>query len=184
MQSEAVTPAKGERQRAMHELNDVLGRGCKQECDICDDGERCQDCGSGNNGLLWHAPQPLWDLLQRRQGGLLCPPCFNAKAESTGYRLRWVPVVTALNGEATSNWWHNETFDWLLMGQPDPDFPDRSEHPVWATVRDALEVAGWPQPPMDFYPPENFRLPSRSNPDAGYHKLDWLANVQEGSSDK
>lgn len=143
--------------------------------------EDCQECG-GFNGLIWHSPQPLWDELMGRQGGLICPWCFTAKAEAAGFRVQWTPMVTSAatrgDGIANSNWWHNETRDWLLMGQPDPDFPDRSEHPVWATVRDALEAAGWPQPPMDFYPPENFKLPSRSNLDAGYHKMDRLAREQ------
>ena len=118
-----------------------------------------------------------------RQGGLMCPWCFNAKVEELGYSVTWMPVVHRSPGEnhGNSNHWYNETRDWLLMGQPDPDYPDRCEHPVWTVVRDALEAAGYPQPPMDYYPPGNFVLPSRSNPDAGYHKMHRLAIEKFGT---
>lgn len=136
--------------------------------------EPCQDCG-GFNGLIWHSPQPLWDELMHRHGGLICPWCFTKRAEDEGIWITWTPMVARRNRIGNSNWWSNETRDWLLMGSDDPDYPDRSEHPVWAVVRDALEAAGYSQPPMDYYPPENFALPSRSNPDAGYHKMDRAA---------
>jgi len=153
----------------------------------CHGTELCDECGRRyERGLardrhffIWHAPQPLWDALMHRHGGCLCPDCFNRKADAAGYRLTWVPIVESLgfpgDRTATTNHWHNESRDWLCMGIPDPEFPDRSEPHVWAVVRDALEAAGYAQPPMDYYPPENFKLPSRSNADAGYSKMDRLA---------
>ena len=47
--------------------------------------ETCQECGRRHH-LLWHSPQPLWDELIGRPGGILCPRCFDAKARATGWR--------------------------------------------------------------------------------------------------
>lgn len=137
--------------------------------------ELCGECGRRYEGglgrqrefFIWHSPQPLWQEINGRYGGLRCPQCFNRAVRAAGYGVAWTPVVTRRDGVATTNHWNNETRDWLLMGIPDEEYPDRSEPKVWAVVRDALEEAGYEQPPIDYYPAENFKLPSRSIPSAG-----------------
>ena len=118
------------------------------------DSELCQECGGRYRGLLWHAPDPLWLELMPSKAGTLCPTCFARKAHEAGIRLSWVPVVTARHGEATTNHWHDETFDWLAMGLPDPGYMDggRVNRPVtWFAARAGLEAAGFVLPPLDYY---------------------------------
>ncbi len=108
------------------------------------DSELCQECGR-RYPLIWWSPQPLWDELLAPKyqggcaGGLLCPRCFDAKAEAAGLRLNWTPMVVSRDGVPTSNWWCDETRDALMVGEPDPDyFPDgqvRQPQPTWARVK-------------------------------------------------
>lgn len=122
--------------------------------------ERCQDCGRRMH-VVWHAPDPLWhELVSVAGGGVVCPRCFDAKAEAAGYMLRWTPIVTNYGNVTTSNHWHDPTFDALCMGEPDPDyFPDgkvRVPQPLWVAVREGL--VGHPildGVPVAVYPSEN-----------------------------
>lgn len=55
------------------------------------DGETCDDCGGRYERTIWTAPDELWIQLVGREGGLLCPPCFDDRAKAVGLFLRWVP---------------------------------------------------------------------------------------------
>jgi hypothetical protein len=118
-------------------------------------GELCQECGR-RYGLIWWAPQPLWDALMPTGGGLLCPACFNKKAKKAGFRLNWTPMVVEHNGVPTTNWWFDPVRDWLMMGEPDPDYhPNglaRVPQPTWARIGNALFGEDAPAP---VYPIEN-----------------------------
>lgn len=52
--------------------------------------EDCQQCGR-KMPLSWWAPDDLWLQLVGSPAGIYCPVCFDALAESSGYRLRWSP---------------------------------------------------------------------------------------------
>ena len=149
-----------------------------------DGGEQCQECGN-SMPVCWHAPQPLWDEMQHTQSGTMCPACFDKKASAAGYFLSWTPMAIGANHEGwgNSNHWHNETRDWLMMGQPFPDYVERSEHPIWALIRDTLEANGYPQPPMVYYPRGNFKH-SRSEKKAGYHHMDKLAHEKYDTTEE
>lgn len=48
-----------------------------------EDGDtRCQHCGRPNP--VWTAPDNVWNAVMGDDGGVLCPPCFIARAEKTG----------------------------------------------------------------------------------------------------
>ena len=115
--------------------------------------EQCQDCG-GYNGLLWNAPDPLWKELVGRYGGLLCPRCFNARADKAGIQLKWTPIVARRDGVATTNWWSDPIRDRLLVGEPDPHYDNDGLAQVpqghWGEIAKAL---GWPYETP--YPDEN-----------------------------
>jgi hypothetical protein len=115
--------------------------------------EPCQDCRKFN-GLIWSSPQPLWMELNGRYGGLICPRCFDAKAEAAGIRLVWTPVVTCRDHVATTNHWTDPVRDRLLMGEPDPHYHDdeRAQVPQghWGEIAKAL---GWDYETP--YPDEN-----------------------------
>jgi hypothetical protein len=106
--------------------------------------ELCQECGAYY--FSWHAPEPLWAELIGHGSGLLCPRCFDRKADRSGIWLMWTPMVHARRDPTgqrrwieTSNWWFDDTRDALMMGVPDPDikahYPEQSP---WNTVREAL----------------------------------------------
>ena len=106
--------------------------------------EPCEVCGK-YNGVLWHAPQPLWnELHDGKYGGLMCPRCFNARAGERGITLIWTPVVVGRDGVATTNHWHDPIRDRLLMGEPDPHYHDEDLAQVpqghWGEIAEAL---GW-----------------------------------------
>lgn len=115
--------------------------------------ETCQECGRRHH-LLWHSPQPLWDELIGRPGGILCPRCFDAKARATGIWTLWTPMVVRRQGVATTNWWHDPVRDRLLMGEPDPHYFDeeKSNDPQghWG---DIAFVLGWDL--ASYYPDSN-----------------------------
>lgn len=120
----------------------ALARACSRTL-FGDIYERCQDCGR-RMFFVWHAPDPLWhELVSMTGGGVVCPRCFDAKATTAGYMLRWTPVVTYRDGVTTSNHWHDPTLDALCMGEPDPGyFPHdmvRVPQPLWACVRRGLK---------------------------------------------
>ena len=50
--------------------------------------EFCKICGR-QQPLVWHAPDHLWLVVNGREGGVLCPECFNRQARKKGYWLRW-----------------------------------------------------------------------------------------------
>lgn len=142
--------------------------------------ETCQECGRRYSWSGWHAPAPLWAEVQGRYSGTMCPMCFGKKARALGYSIIWTPMVVGnfVDGKyvANSNHWSNETRDWLMMGQPDPNFMDHSESEVWRDVRDGLDSWGWELPDLSYYPPENFKV-SRSIPEAGAHETDRRARA-------
>lgn len=107
--------------------------------------EMCQECGRAQP-FIWHAPDPLWLELIHRPSGILCPFCFEAKAKAAGIWVDWTPVVAARGRKGdwhhTSNWWHDATRDWLLMGVSDPDIQAHyPEQRPWDVVREALATA-------------------------------------------
>lgn len=142
--------------------------------------ETCQECGRRYSWSGWHAPARLWAEVNGRYSGTMCPKCFGGKARALGYAIIWTPMVAGnyVNGKyvANSNHWHNETRDWLMMGQPDPKFRDHSESQIWADVRDTLSAMGYILPDVSYYPPENFKH-SRSIPEAGAEETDRRARL-------
>lgn len=54
--------------------------------------EFCKDCGV-EQPVVWTAPDGLWVEIWGNAGGILCPTCFDRRAERLGYFLRWVPQV-------------------------------------------------------------------------------------------
>src|ERR1017187_2746106 len=62
-------------------------------------GETCQHCErpyrrrKHDDFFIWHSPQPLWQELNGRYSGLICPPCFNRLAKEAGVWLTWTPMV-------------------------------------------------------------------------------------------
>lgn len=116
--------------------------------------ELCQECGRRYNDFLWHAPTPLWMELVGHYGGLLCPRCFERKADAAGIRTMWTPMVTCRGHVATTNWWCDPTRDRLLMGDPDPHYADDDLAHVpqghWGHIAATLE---WFDEP--YYPAEN-----------------------------
>lgn len=99
------------------------------------DGEFCCDCG-WKYELLWWSPKPLWgELMNAGGGGMICPRCYNRRADRAEIRLIWTPMVASrrVNGTTvpTTNWWLSDTRDWLMMGVPDPDCFDRDRDSEW-----------------------------------------------------
>jgi hypothetical protein len=56
------------------------------------DSELCQDCGRPYYATIWHADDELWRTLTRR-ANLLCPACFDHRAQRVGLFLIWRPTV-------------------------------------------------------------------------------------------
>lgn len=56
--------------------------------------EFCKDCGV-TQPLVWTADDALWAIVSGRGdgGGVLCPKCFDNRADAMGLMLRWVPVA-------------------------------------------------------------------------------------------
>src|SRR5436189_74128 len=56
--------------------------------------EFCHDCGR-RQPLIWHADDNVWEVITGRTdgGGVLCPQCFDRRAEAVGVMLYWVPNV-------------------------------------------------------------------------------------------
>ena len=61
--------------------------------------EYCEDCGA-RSPLVWWSPDDLWTELtgHRPAGGdnmpgLLCPRCFDRRAQLRGIILRWHPTA-------------------------------------------------------------------------------------------
>lgn len=59
--------------------------------------EYCRDCGV-RQPVVWWSPNELWAELTGQplaadMGGVLCPNCFDRRAEKHGIWLRWHPVV-------------------------------------------------------------------------------------------
>lgn len=52
--------------------------------------EYCQVCGR-RQPIVWHAPDRLWLEVNGREGGVLCPECFDRLAAEKGLWLRWTP---------------------------------------------------------------------------------------------
>ncbi len=52
-------------------------------------GERCQSCGRLYD-LVWDAPTELWRaVVEKGDGGLNCPDCFDRACREKGIFLRW-----------------------------------------------------------------------------------------------
>jgi hypothetical protein len=65
--------------------------------------EFCKDCGV-QQSLVWTASNQLWAEVSGRGdgGGVLCPICFDRRAQRLGYLLRWVPQVDQFSATYTS----------------------------------------------------------------------------------
>ena len=98
------------------------------------DGEICQECDQTYD-LLWHAPQPMWREVTGGYSGTLCPSCFTKKAKEHGFDFSWTCLVVGKDGVPTTNWWHDNTRDRLLMGEPDPGFhtPQTDPDDPWSS---------------------------------------------------
>lgn len=58
--------------------------------------EFCRDCGA-QQPVVWTAEDKLWVEVYGNQhdyvfAGVLCPSCFDKRAQKLGIYLRWVPV--------------------------------------------------------------------------------------------
>ncbi len=57
-------------------------------------GETCEDCDRRYDQFLWFAPKELWEALVDGSGaGLLCPRCFDARAQRLDLMLQWWPRI-------------------------------------------------------------------------------------------
>lgn len=54
--------------------------------------EFCLDCGV-KQPLVWHASNDLWMKVMKHSGGVVCPTCFDKRAEAQGLLLDWTPAV-------------------------------------------------------------------------------------------
>lgn len=54
-------------------------------------GEYCRACGR-RQVLVWHAPDPLWRVVNGSKDGVLCPECFDRLAGDAGYAVQWRPL--------------------------------------------------------------------------------------------
>lgn len=66
--------------------------------------EFCDDCGTRQR-LVWTASDQLWSQVSGHGngGGVLCPNCFDRRADQMGYLLRWVPQVESVT-LTSENW--------------------------------------------------------------------------------
>lgn len=57
-------------------------------------GEYCDECGKAQP-LVWWSSNRLWkEVTGSKNGkGVLCPRCFDARADNLGILLRWHPVA-------------------------------------------------------------------------------------------
>jgi hypothetical protein len=63
--------------------------------------EFCHDCGV-RQPIVWSAPDGLWLRLVGRSGGVLCPACFDRRAQQAGLLLRWRPEILSVSGAPTT----------------------------------------------------------------------------------
>lgn len=61
--------------------------------------EYCKECGRRQR-LVWHASGCLWLEVNGKEGGVLCPECFDRLAAEQGYLLTWTPSVHRTEAEA------------------------------------------------------------------------------------
>lgn len=57
--------------------------------------EICMDCGrrvGPHTGSWWGAPDDLWERVNGSYNGVMCPPCFTAKADTLGLPIHWEAV--------------------------------------------------------------------------------------------
>lgn len=61
--------------------------------------EYCEDCGI-QQPLVWWSDNDLWEELTGYETpagdnatGIICPRCFDARAERAGILLRWYPAI-------------------------------------------------------------------------------------------
>lgn len=60
--------------------------------------EICNRCGAPVGlctGSWWGAHDALWERVNGRSEGVLCPPCFTAACDALGIHIRWEAVVDA-----------------------------------------------------------------------------------------
>lgn len=58
--------------------------------------EVCDHCGQPVGrctGSWWRAPELLWLKVNRSENGVLCPPCFTARADALGLAVHWEAVI-------------------------------------------------------------------------------------------
>jgi hypothetical protein len=60
--------------------------------------EHCHKCGNPV-GVIWTAPDELWQAVMGTPGGIRCIRCFDEEAEAKGRLLRWVPQSAYLPAE-------------------------------------------------------------------------------------
>ena len=54
--------------------------------------DKCQECGSRNP--CWSAPNELWNIVVGSPDGILCPRCFQDKADEKGITVHTVVDVS------------------------------------------------------------------------------------------
>ena len=54
--------------------------------------EVCRRCGA-DVGLVWSAPNEMWNALVGSPNGIICVKCFDRLARTFGIILRWRPEV-------------------------------------------------------------------------------------------
>lgn len=57
--------------------------------------EFCHTCGV-RQPLVWHAADNLW--VEVSDKGVLCPKCFDKRADRLGILLMWTPAIEMRNG--------------------------------------------------------------------------------------
>ena len=54
--------------------------------------EFCHDCGV-RQPVVWTATDGLWAEVMGGPSGVVCPACFDKRAEAKGLMLRWEPTL-------------------------------------------------------------------------------------------
>lgn len=60
--------------------------------------EICNHCGrpvGRSTGSYWLADDALWESINGRSEGVMCPPCFTAAGQQSGLWIAWKAVVDA-----------------------------------------------------------------------------------------
>lgn len=74
--------------------------------------EYCHDCGARVREHWWAHPELWYAVARSGDGGVLCIPCFDARCERDGIRVRWTPVLQQRR-DAQGRW--------TVVPPPDPE---------------------------------------------------------------